>query len=190
MRIEFPLSTPVNVGLFSPTEYAPGMAASSQLRHRRPTGLDQPRELVVVCAPFRSHVNLSIIMRAAGCCGVERVIACGHAKVDAKVARASVGYVKLERRRSLAPVMKSLARDGYWLVALEQTTTSENLHEFRFPRRCALIVGNERQGLSEEALALANATVEIPVWGMPHSYNVATATAMALYEYCRQFPAG
>ncbi|MEM1304885.1 MAG: TrmH family RNA methyltransferase, partial [Planctomycetota bacterium] len=29
-----------------------------------------------------------------------------------------------------------------------------------------------------------------PVWGLPHSYNVATATCMALYEYCRQFPAG
>ena len=26
----------------------------------------------------------------------------------------------------------------------------------------------------------------IPVFGLPYSYNVATATAMALYEYCRQ----
>jgi len=25
---------------------------------------------------------------------------------------------------------------------------------------------------------------------MPYSYNVATATSMALYEYCRQYPAG
>jgi len=28
--------------------------------------------------------------------------------------------------------------------------------------------------------------IEIPVFGLPYSYNVATATALALYEYCRQ----
>jgi len=25
---------------------------------------------------------------------------------------------------------------------------------------------------------------------MPFSYNVATATSLAIYEYCRQYPAG
>ena len=39
-------------------------------------------------------------------------------------------------------------------------------------------------------LALLDEAIEIPVWGLPHSYNAATATCMALYEYCRQFPAG
>ena len=39
-------------------------------------------------------------------------------------------------------------------------------------------------------LKLLDDVVEIPVWGMPYSYNVATATTMALYEYCRQYPAG
>jgi hypothetical protein len=28
------------------------------------------------------------------------------------------------------------------------------------------------------------------VWGMPFSYNVATATTMAVYEYCKQYPGG
>ena len=39
-------------------------------------------------------------------------------------------------------------------------------------------------------LRMLDDVVEIPVYGLPHSYNVATATAMALYEYCRQFPRG
>jgi tRNA G18 (ribose-2'-O)-methylase SpoU len=51
-------------------------------------------------------------------------------------------------------------------------------------------VGNERLGLSQEILDLLDDVIEIPVWGMPHSYNAATATNMALYEYCRQFPTG
>ena len=31
---------------------------------------------------------------------------------------------------------------------------------------------------------------EIPVYGLPYAHNVATATAMALYEFCRQYPEG
>jgi tRNA G18 (ribose-2'-O)-methylase SpoU len=29
--------------------------------------------------------------------------------------------------------------------------------------------------------------VEIPVYGLPYSFNAATATSMAIYEYCRQY---
>jgi tRNA G18 (ribose-2'-O)-methylase SpoU len=53
-----------------------------------------------------------------------------------------------------------------------------------------LIVGNERTGLTDDVLALVDAVVEIPVYGLPYAHNVATAAAMALYEYCRQFPDG
>ena len=74
------------------------------------------------------------------------------------------------------------------LVGLEQTTNSQSLHSYAFPRRCALVIGNERLGLAPEVLDLMDDCVEIPVWGLPYSYNVATATAMALYEYCRQHP--
>ena len=36
-------------------------------------------------------------------------------------------------------------------------------------------------------LAELDDVIEIPVYGLPHSFNAATAAAMALYEYCRQF---
>ena len=88
----------------------------------------------------------------------------------------------------MAPVLRTLRADGYRIVGLEQTTTSRNLHTYSFARRTALVIGNERAGLSEDELAACDDTVEIPVWGLPYSYNVATATSMALYEYCRQFP--
>jgi tRNA G18 (ribose-2'-O)-methylase SpoU len=39
-------------------------------------------------------------------------------------------------------------------------------------------------------LAALDDVIEIPVYGMPHSFNAATAAAMALYEYCRQFRRG
>ena len=74
-------------------------------------------------------------------------------------------------------------------MGLEQTSGSQCLYTFPFART-ALVVGNERQGLEEDVLHLVHQVVEIPVYGLPYAHNVATATAMALYEYCRQFPAG
>lgn len=159
-------------------------------RHKPPTALSQPRELLVVCAPLRSNVNLSRIVRAASCCGLTRIVCTGHAKLDRKIARDGADEIAIEVHRTLPPVLQELKRQGFRLVGLEQTTGSQSIHAYRFERRTALVVGNERTGLTAELLALLDDVVEIPVWGLPYSYNVATATTMALYEYCRQFPAG
>lgn len=166
------------------------MSKFEHQRHKPPTPLERPRELVLVCAPMRSNVNLSRIARAAGCCGVERIICTGPAKLDRKIARDGADSVTIETHRTLAPVLDKLRDAGYRLVGLEQTTNSRNLHDYEFARRTALVIGNERTGLTDEILADLDDVIEIPVWGMPYSYNVATATTIALYEYCRQFPSG
>lgn len=159
-------------------------------RHKPPTVLERPRELIVACAPLRSNVNLSRIVRVASCCGVARVIACGTAKVIDKIARDGAEAITIETHRTLPPVLVELKREGYRLVGLEQTSGSRSLHEYRFQRRTVLIVGNERAGLTDDILKLVDDVVEIPVYGLPYSYNVATAASMALYEFCRQFPHG
>ena len=166
------------------------MTRFEHLRHKPPTALSRPRELVLACPPLKSQVNLSRIVRAAGCCGVTRIYACGNPKVDREVARDAADAVEIIPRRTLPPVLKALKEDGYVLVGLEQTTNSQSLYTFAFPRRTALVIGHERHGLPDEVLALLDAVVEIPVYGRPFAHNVATATAMALYEYCRQYPAG
>jgi len=160
------------------------------IRHKPPSALSQPRQLVLCLAPMRSNVNLSNIVRTAGCCGVTRLIACGSPKIDRTVARDGADQVQVEVHRTLPPVLKQLKAESYALVGLEQTTNSLSLHEYRFPRRTALVIGNERLGLTDEELQLVDAVVEIPVWGLPYAYNVANATAMALYEYCKQWPEG
>ena len=166
-------------------------------RHKPPRPLNRPRELVVACAPMRSNVNLSRIVRTCGCFGIPRVICCGTTKVIGKIARDSVEAhegeppaVKVEGHRSLAPVLRELKQQGFQLVGLEQTTGSHSLYDFRFERKSVLVVGNERLGLADEVLQLLDAVVEIPVYGQPFSHNAATAAAIALYEYCRQFPEG
>ena len=159
-------------------------------RHKPPRELKQPRELVVICAPMRSNVNLSRIARAASCCGLDRLLCTGTAKLDRRIARDGADTLQIETHRSLPPILAEFREAGYRLVGLEQTTGSVDMHQYKFDRKTALVIGNERTGLTPELLELLDDVVEIPVWGMPYSYNVATATAMTLYEYCRQYPDG
>jgi tRNA G18 (ribose-2'-O)-methylase SpoU len=166
------------------------MPKFEHVRHKPPSELANPRPLVLVSAPLRSSVNLSRMVRLAGVCGVRRLIHCGVGKVDREIARDAADYVTLETHRSLPPVLDRLRRDGFQLVGLEQTTHSQCLYDFAFPHQTALVIGAEREGLSAEALEKLDAVVEIPVYGQPASHNVVTATTMALYEYCRQFPTG
>lgn len=76
------------------------------------------------------------------------------------------------------------------MVGLEQTTRSQNLHHYHFHRKTVLCLGHERDGMEQESIDLMDDLIEIPVYGLPYSYNVVTATTMAVYEYCRQFPNG
>lgn len=162
----------------------------SQRRHKPLAALDRPRPLVVACPPMRSNVNLSRIVRAASCCGVRRMICCGTAKVLAKITRHTGDSIRIEVHRTLPSVLNRLRVEGFQLVGLEQATRAECLYSFRFARETVLVVGNERLGIQQEVLDLLDHAVEIPVYGLPYAHNAATATAMALYEYCRQYPRG
>lgn len=160
------------------------------LRHKPARTLARPRELILACAPLRSNVNLSRIVRAAGCCGIGTLICCGNGKVIDKIARDGADAVQIRQHRTLLPQLRELKEQGYPLVGLEQTTGSKCLYGYPFARRLALVIGNERAGLEQDVLKLLDDVVEIPVYGLPYAHNVATATAMALYEYCRQYPDG
>src|SRR4029453_6846381 len=69
-------------------------------RHKPPSPLTRPRELVLCCAPMRSNVNLSNMVRTAGCCGITRVIACGSPKIDKSIARDGADQVEIEVHRT------------------------------------------------------------------------------------------
>ena len=159
-------------------------------RHKPATELIRPRELIVACVPMRSNVNISTIARTASAMAAQKLVLCGNASLISKIARDGIESLEVSIHRTLPPVIKRLKADGYRAVGLEQTTDSQSLHEFRFERRTVLVVGNERLGINEDVLSLLDDVIEIPVWGMPHSYNAASATNMALYEYGRQYPLG
>ena len=162
----------------------------THLRHKPPVELQNDRELILATPALRSGVNLSRVVRLAGCFGVRRVIVEGPIRLDKKIARDGAESVELESRRSLIPVLKKLKAEGYQLVGLEQADQSESLFDFQFERKTVLVLGHERDGIRESLLDVVDRVAEIPVYGQPFSHNVGTATTMAVYEYCRQFPTG
>jgi TrmH family RNA methyltransferase len=55
---------------------------------------------------------------------------------------------------------------------------------------CAVVVGNEATGLSEEARRQCDVVARIPMYGGAHSFNVTVAAGILLYEARRQREAG
>ena len=161
-------------------------AMAKHVRHKPPTELVDPRNLILACPQFRSRVNLSRIVRLAGCAGVQKIVACGQTKIDPKIARDAIDWVNVERRRTLTNWLQKMKAD-YRLVALEQADESDCLYDYKFKENTVLVIGHERNGVSDPDLQLVDDVIEIPVYGQPFSYNVVTATTMAVYEYCRQF---
>lgn len=166
------------------------MPKFEHIRHKPPHLLAAPRPLLLVASPLKSNVNLSRLVRLAGCCGLDRIVHCGPGKIDREIARDAAEVVAVEMHRSLPPVLDNLRCSGFRLVGLEQTTNSSCLYDYRFVHRTAMVIGSERDGLTPAVLERLDDVIEIPIYGQPYSHNVVTAATMAVYEYCRQFPNG
>ncbi len=141
----------------------------NHIRHKPQTALTRERELILACPQFRSGVNLSRIVRLAGCAGIRQMTVCGNTKIDAKIARDATGFVEIERHRTLANWLKKIRSESFHVVALEQVDRSQNLFDYRFQRNTVLLIGHERLGVSAEELSLADDEIEIPIYDQPFS---------------------
>lgn len=63
---------------------------------------------------------------------------------------------------------------------------SVSLHELNLCDSMALMFGNERDGLSQEALSYSDGNFIIPMMGMSQSLNLSVACAVTLFEAQRQ----
>ena len=69
------------------------------------------------------------------------------------------------------------------------THLSDNAVDFReidYTRPTCILMGQEKTGITQEALALADQDIIIPMIGMVQSLNVSVASALILYEAQRQ----
>ncbi|MBP5596358.1 MAG: hypothetical protein J6Y02_13305, partial [Pseudobutyrivibrio sp.] len=76
-----------------------------------------------------------------------------------------------------------LRKQGFVIVALEQVEESHNMMTWQDSRPMAMIVGNEVKGVSQDVVDAADYCLEIPQIGCKHSFNVACAAAMVMWQY-------
>ncbi len=76
---------------------------------------------------------------------------------------------------------------GYEIAAIETSVRSVDLFDWRPRFPVCLMFGHEVDGLRPELLGLADTFVRIPMLGVKHSLNVATAGGVVLFELLRKY---
>jgi tRNA (guanosine-2'-O-)-methyltransferase len=82
--------------------------------------------------------------------------------------------------------LKAKQQEGYQLVVTHLDAHAVSFREIDYTGPTMIVVGNEKEGVSKEIIAMADHTVIIPMKGMVQSLNVSVATALVLYEAQRQ----
>jgi len=106
-------------------------------------------------------------------------------RVNRKIIKTSLGaekYLNWTHEADINKCIADLIKLKYKIWALEQSNNSLKLPNFSPPSKIAIIVGNEVEGLNNEIQDLCDGSLEIPMFGKKESYNVAQATAIALYH--------
>ena len=75
----------------------------------------------------------------------------------------------------------------YSIIAIDNVANAREIQGFEWPEKTLMMFGEEQRGLSEEALAIADEIVYIPMRGSVRSFNVGTASGIAMYSYCMRW---
>lgn len=155
-------------------------------------GLDKiknaPRnEIYFVLDNIKSMLNVGAIFRTADALRVKKVYLCGITATPPrrKIFKTSMGAVERvdwEYCENTEEILKKLQIEGVQIVALEQTDKSIDFTKANYKKPTAIILGHEKNGISQEVLKLCDIAVEIPMFGYANSLNVATAAGIIGYE--------
>jgi 23S rRNA (guanosine2251-2'-O)-methyltransferase len=149
--------------------------------------------LVLVLDHVRSGNNTGSAFRTADAFALQQLVLCGitarppHREI-LKTAIGAQDTVTWAYYEHTTDALQALRAQGYRIVAVEQTENSIPLQAYIPPlgQPIALVFGNEVQGVSDEALALADEVLEIPQFGTKHSLNVSVCLGIVVWELFRK----
>lgn len=95
-------------------------------------------------------------------------------------------WLKLVKHSSTEQGLGHLKQQGFQIVATRLCEDSKDFREVDYTKPTAILVGEEFDGISEQAIAMADEHVTIPMVGFVQSLNVSVASALVLYEAHRQ----
>ena len=141
---------------------------------------------------LRSAHNVGSIFRSADGANAAGLHICGYSPVPphrhlAKTALGAVESVSWSQHVVAEAAIAELRAQGVQILAMEKTDDSVSLWDFPLQFPLAIVMGNEADGLSEATLALCDATVHLPMFGLKNSLNVSVAFGVAMYEILRRY---
>lgn len=148
--------------------------------------------VVLVLDNVRSAFNVGSMFRTAETAGVAELVTCGitahppHPKLR-KTALNSVEIVPSRHFDDIMQALETLKAEGYQIVAMETTSKSVEYSKVKYPKKVALVLGNEVTGVDTRVMDVADLIVEIPTYGVKNSLNVASAAPVVLFEVLRQW---
>jgi len=150
--------------------------------------LRQP-DLTVITDEVHKGRNLSAIVRTCDAVGIDTVH-CVEPKAGYRgfrgTASGSHKWVQVEVHAVLAAPVALVKQRGMQIVAAAPGETSQCYWEIDYTQPTALLLGSEKEGLSELGLCAADYRVSVPMVGMVASLNVSVAAAIILQEAYRQ----
>lgn len=135
----------------------------------------------------RSRYNVGAMFRTSDAVLVKKVFLTGatpcppHKLID-KSALGATDVVPWEYASSSHDVIKTLKKEGVFVVALEVTNSSKQYNKVKYEFPICLVVGNEARGIGKTTLDLCDAIIDIPMLGRAGSLNVATAYGISVFE--------
>ncbi len=143
----------------------------------------------LVIEHLRSVGNLGTILRTAEATDVGGVIFLSGDcdPFDPAAVRASMGGIfHLQLARATHRQFRRWAAAAGALIVALSPSAAGLWTDLPPHRPMAILIGDERKGLSQEAQDLAHAVVRLPMCGRADSLNVGVATGVMLYELVRR----
>jgi tRNA (guanosine-2'-O-)-methyltransferase len=163
--------------------------AQSLLLPRRRERIDRvvaarTRTLTLVLDGLRDPHNLSAILRTCEGFGIQEI----HAVVSGRhgfratprITQGAEKWIDLTYYRSMAECAAALKARGFLFCVSDLAEGAEPLHALPFERPLALVMGNEVDGVSDEARQLADRRFTLPMLGFAQSYNVSVTAAVCV----------
>ncbi|HTL11885.1 MAG TPA: RNA methyltransferase [Bdellovibrionota bacterium] len=152
------------------------------LRHRTYT-------LVPVTDRVFDRGNMSAVMRTAeslGCQAFHVIRSANESRVMNRAAGGAQHWLDIRRWSSGKDCVQHLKGLGYRICATWVDPKARPIAEIDFTRPVALVLGNERDGVSAEVLEAADDRIFLPMVGLTESYNISVAGAIALHHAFRE----
>jgi tRNA G18 (ribose-2'-O)-methylase SpoU len=154
----------------------------------------RPLPVSVVLENVRSLYNVGAFFRTADAAGIAKLYLAGITgyppqRMIAKTALGAEDTVPWEHTVDARRTLGTLRAAHCEIAAIETSVHAVDLFDWqpRFP--VCVLFGHETDGLTPAVAALADTHVRIPMLGLKHSLNVATAGGVVLYELLRKYRA-